>query len=162
MKALKFVGKTVVGVVIGLIVVVLAVSACTATALKHEPEIKIGKNDTTETTKQSTEQTTAESSESIPKEWASAQGSAQSYSDMMSMSKEAIETQLRDFDKFPEEAAKYAVDNIDVDWNKNALSSAKSYQESMNMSNEAIHEQLINFDKFTKEQADYAVEHLEK
>ena len=66
--------------------------------------------------------------------------------------------------QFSKEAAQYAVDNVETDWNKNALEKAKIYQNQMNMSPSAIHDQLTsNFgEKFTKTEADYAIENLEK
>lgn len=99
----------------------------------------------------------------VPAEYASALASAKSYSETMHMSKQGIYDQLvsPEADKFDPEAAKYAVDNLKADWNKNALESAKNYQSTMSMSSKAIHDQLTSeFDKFTSEQADYAIEHL--
>ncbi len=65
--------------------------------------------------------------------------------------------------QFPEDAAQYAIDNVDADWKANALESAKTYQESMSMSKEAIRDQLTSDygGQFTQEEADYAVENLE-
>ena len=81
------------------------------------------------------------------------------------MSKAAIYDQLTSEygEQFPAEAAQYAIDNLDVDWNANALKTAKNYQETMSMSKAAIYDQLISEygEKFTAEQAQYAVDHLE-
>ena len=65
-------------------------------------------------------------------------------------------------DKFSAEAAQYAVDTMDADWNANALAKAKSYQETMAMSPEGIRDQLTSEygEKFTAEEADYAVANL--
>lgn len=91
---------------------------------------------------------------------------AESYSEMMNMSKERIYQQLisEHGEKFPEEAAKYAIENIEADWNENALKTAKSYQESMSMSKDRIYDQLVSEhgEKFTKEQAQYAIDHLDE
>ncbi|MCZ3542547.1 Ltp family lipoprotein, partial [Lactobacillus gasseri] len=67
-------------------------------------------------------------------------------------------------DKFPEDAAKYAVDHVKADWKKNALESAKTYQKDMNMSTAEIKDQLTSDsgDKFTPEEAQYAVDNLSK
>jgi hypothetical protein len=82
----------------------------------------------------------------------------------MYMSKQGIYDQLTSEygEKFSKEAAQYAVDNIDADWNYNALQKAKTYQDQMAMSPSAIHDQLTSSygEKFTNEQADYAIEHL--
>ncbi|CAM3015835.1 hypothetical protein STAR110904_01465 [Staphylococcus argensis] len=84
----------------------------------------------------------------------------------MHMSKNGIYQQLTSDagDKFSEEDAQYAVDNLKADYKKNALESAKSYQEDQNMSKDSIYNQLISDagDKFTEEEAQYAVDHLDK
>lgn len=171
MKALKFVGKIVFGTVLVIGVTLVVLGSCTAAVFNNADDSTAQTETTSASEKPKTDadkskeqlyKEAGEPSEKISKEYANAQGSAQSYSDMMSMSKDAIQTQLVDFDKFPEDAAKYAVEHITVDWNKNALSSAKSYQENLNMSNDAIQQQLVDFDKFTPEQAQYAVENLDK
>ena len=66
-------------------------------------------------------------------------------------------------EKFTEDEAQYAVDNVEADWEANALAKAKDYQKNMSMSNSAIYEQLISEygEKFTEEEAQYAVDHLE-
>lgn len=81
------------------------------------------------------------------------------------MSKKAIYEQLTSEygEKFPEDAAQYAIDNITANWNENALAKAKTYQNTMNMSKSAIYDQLISEygEKFTKEEAQYAIDHLD-
>ena len=66
-------------------------------------------------------------------------------------------------EKFTEDEAQYAVDNVEADWNENALAKAKEYQELMDMSKSAIYEQLTSEygEKFTDDEAQYAVDHLE-
>ena len=90
---------------------------------------------------------------------------AKTYSDTMYMSKLGVYNQLISEygEKFTEEEAQYAVDNVDADWKENALEKAKTYQQSMDMSPEAIRDQLVSDygEQFTKEEADYAIEHLE-
>lgn len=100
----------------------------------------------------------------VPAEYTSALKTAQNYSDTLHLSKEGIRAQLTSevADKFSAEAATYAVDNVDADWNANALATAKNYQSTMSMSPEAIRDQLTSdvADKFTQSEADYAVQHL--
>ena len=57
---------------------------------------------------------------------------------------------------------KKLMDNLEADWNANALAKAKDYQESLAMSAEAIREQLTSEygEQFTAEEADYAISHL--
>ena len=91
---------------------------------------------------------------------------AKSYSDSMHMSKAGIYNQLTSEygEQFSEEAAQYAIDNVDADWKANALETAKNYQENMDMSPAAIRDQLTSEygEQFTQEEADYAIENLDK
>lgn len=100
----------------------------------------------------------------VPAEYKSALAKAKSYSELMDMSKAGIYDQLTsEFgEKFSPEAAQYAIDNVQADWNANALAKAKSYQTTMQMSPEAIRDQLTSEygEKFTPEEADYAIQHL--
>lgn len=101
----------------------------------------------------------------ISQEYKNALKSAESYSKTLHMSKADIFDQLTSEygDQFPEDAAQYAVDNVDADWNANALEKARSYQKTMHMSKNAIYDQLISEygEKFTPEQAQYAIDNLE-
>ncbi len=82
----------------------------------------------------------------------------------MHMSKAGIYDQLTSEygEKFSPEAAQYAVDTVQVDWNANALAKAKDYQSSMSMSPDAIRDQLTSEfgEKFLPAEADYAMAHL--
>lgn len=83
----------------------------------------------------------------------------------MHMSKQGIYDQLTSEygDKFPAEAAQYAVDNMKADWNENALASAEKYSKTMHMSKQGIYDQLVSEygEQFTEEEAQYAIDHLE-
>ena len=100
----------------------------------------------------------------VPAEYRSALKKAESYSEMMHMSKQGIYDQLTSEygEQFSPEAAQYAVDNLQADYNANALAKAQSYQDDMNMSPEAIRDQLTSEygEQFTQEEADYAVANL--
>ena len=102
--------------------------------------------------------------EEVPKEYKSALRKAKTYSDTMSMSKAGLYDQLTSEygEKFTEEEAQYAVDNLDANWKENALKKAKVYQETMAMSPSAIYDQLVSEygEKFTEEEAKYAVDNL--
>lgn len=89
---------------------------------------------------------------------------AETYSNSLHMSKQGIYNQLTSsVEGFAKEAAQYAIDNIEADWNKNALEKAKTYQTSMNMSSKAIYNQLISsVEGFTKSEAQYAIDNLDK
>lgn len=117
------------------------------------------------------EQPTAEApeeekeAEEVPVEYQNALEQAQTYSDVMCMSKKGIHDQLTSEygGQFDEDAADYAVEHVDADWNANALAKAKTYQEDMNMSKAAIKDQLTSEygEQFTEKQAEYAIEHLD-
>ena len=100
-----------------------------------------------------------------PKEYKNALKKAKICSDTMHMSKRGIYDQLVSEygEKFPEDAAQYAMDNLDADWNANALAKAKEYQKLMAMSASAIYDQLTSDygEKFTAEEAQYAIDNLE-
>lgn len=106
-----------------------------------------------------------DSSDDVPREWESALSSAYNYAEIMSMSKAGIYDQLVSEygEAFPVEAAQYAIDNIEFDWNENALKSAENYQDLMSMSHSAIYDQLVSEygEKFTFEEAQYAIDNLE-
>ena len=84
---------------------------------------------------------------------------------MMHMSKAGLYDQLTSEygEKFSAEAAQYAIDNLDANYNENALKKAQTYQETMAMSPSAIYDQLISEygEKFTPEEAQYAIDNLE-
>lgn len=90
---------------------------------------------------------------------------AESYSELLHMSKKGIYKQLTSEygEGFTKEEAQYAIDNLDVDYKLNALEKAKSYQDTLNMSKSKIYQQLISSygEGFTKEEAKYAIDHLD-
>lgn len=86
-----------------------------------------------ETTSDESQTTTQEAD--VPTDYKTALVKAASYSKTMHMSKQDIHDQLiSEFEQFSPEAAQYAVDNLAVDYNANALAKAKSYQSTMSMS----------------------------
>src|SRR5690625_6641282 len=82
----------------------------------------------------------------------------------MAMSKAAVYDQLvsEHGEQFPEDAAQYAMDNLNADWKENALIKAETYADEMAMSSDAIYDQLVSDhgEQFTKEEAQYAIELL--
>ena len=123
-------------------------------------------DDIEEDTEPVTAETKVKETESqVPSEYISALKNAETYSEHMHMSKEGIRKQLTSEygEQFSEEAANYAIENLDADWNENALETAKHYSDSMHMSKEGIRDQLTSEygEQFTSEEADYAVENLD-
>ena len=101
----------------------------------------------------------------IPQEYLNALEKAKSYSELLHMSKKGLYDQLTSEygEGFPADAAQYAIDNLDADYNYNALEKAKSYYNDMNMSKQSVYEQLISEygEQFTASEAQYAVDHLD-
>lgn len=117
-------------------------------------------------TEQSTSSEDKTSENTVPTEYKNALKSAENYLSFSAFSKQGLYDQLTSDagDKYPAEAAQYAIDNIKVDWKEQALKSAKHYQEIMPMSNEGLKEQLTSSagEKFTEEEAQYAIDNLDK
>lgn len=106
------------------------------------------------------------SKENIPKEYQSALKKADIYVNSMYMSKASLYNQLvSEFGEgFSEEAAQYAVDNVEANWKENALQKAIIYQDDMAMSPNSIYDQLISEhgEQFTEEEAKHAIDNLPK
>ena len=117
------------------------------------------------TADEATEEATEEAKETVSKEFKNALKKAKTYSDIMHLSKARIYDQLVSEygEKFPEDAAQYAIDNLDVDWNKNALKKAEEYSETMHMSKAGIYNQLTSEygEQFTEEEAQYAIDNID-
>ncbi|MDN6460745.1 MAG: Ltp family lipoprotein [Corynebacterium flavescens] len=100
----------------------------------------------------------------VPREYKSALKKAGTYSKMMHMSQQGIYDQLTSEygEGFSPDAAQYAIENLDADYNAAALEKAKSYQDNMSMSPSAIYDQLTSEygEKFTAEEAQHAVDNL--
>lgn len=129
-----------------------------STTAKNSEGIETSSNDTIESS------STGITSNNVSTEYKNALKKAQVYSDTMHMSKTGIYDQLTSEygEGFPADAAQYAIDNVNADWNKNALEKAKVYQDSMAMSKNAIYDQLTSEygEQFTESQAQYAIDNL--
>lgn len=103
---------------------------------------------------------------SVPKEYRNALHKAENYSKMMHMSKQRIYDQLTSEygDQFDVEAAQYAIDNLNADYNENALKCGENYKKTMHMSKARIYDQLTseNGEKFTVEEAQYVIDNLDE
>lgn len=101
----------------------------------------------------------------IPDEGEAALAAAEDYLDLMAFSKKGLMDQLTSEygGQFPDDAAKYAVENVGADWKEQALRSAQDYMAMMPMSKKALHDQLTSEygGQFTKKQADYAIDNLD-
>lgn len=84
---------------------------------------------------------------------------ATSYLEYIPLSKQGLRAQL-EYEGYSDEAIDYALENIETDWNENALNAAKGYLEIIDMTSEELHDQLI-YEGFTEEQVQYALDNLE-
>ena len=109
---------------------------------------------------------TVESEESaplgdVPREYTNALKSAERYLKFSHFSYQGLFDQLTsEFGEgFAPEAAQYAMDNVEADWNAEAVEAAESYLEFSPMSSSELYDQLVSEygEAFTPEEAEYAV-----
>ena len=148
-------------VLISLVAVLLLVSGCSPTNTVEPSQEAV------ETTSVAVVEPTVApepAEDAVPSEWIAALTKAQMYVDTMPFSEQGLYEQLTSEygEKFSPEAARYALNLVEADWNAEALEAALVYQNDMAMSPEAIRDQLVhqNGNQFTQEQADYAVANL--
>ena len=148
-------------VLISLVAVLLLVSGCSPTNTV-EPSQEAVETTSVEVVEPTVAPEPAE--DAVPSEWIAALTKAQMYVDTMPFSEQGLYDQLTsDYgEKFSPEAARYALNLVEADWNAEALEAALVYQNDMAMSPEAIRDQLVhqNGNQFTQEQADYAIANL--
>ena len=121
-------------------------------------------NDSKTSDKTSTNNVKVEQETKVPREHRNALRSAEVYLNTMPFSKKGLYNQLTSDagEKYPADAAQYAVDNVKTNWKENALKAAKNYDKIMPMSKQGLYEQLTSTagDGYTPEEAQYAVDHL--
>lgn len=157
------------------LVVALALTACggdTATSteeVKEEPAVveeTEKEHQTEETTPEETEEPEVEKKEDdVPREYKNALKSAENYIAYAPFSKQGLYDQLTSEygDKYPAEAAQYAIDNLEVDYKEQALKAAQNYLDMSAFSDAELKDQLMSEygDKYTEEEAQYAIDNLE-
>src|SRR5699024_10517240 len=109
--------------------------------------------------KEEKEVSTSPEDTSVSREFKNALESANSYLEYTSFSKEGLYDQLL-YEGFPEDAAQYAVDSVNTDWNENALQTANDYLDYSSFSDSGLYDQLI-YEGYTPEQAQYAIDNLD-
>ena len=117
-----------------------------------------------ETVTPASQATNQDAQDNVPREHRNALRAAQQYVDMMPFSERGLFEQLTSEhgDGYSEDAARYAIENVKVDYNQEALEAAITYLEIMPMSDKELFEQLTSDfgDRFTEEQARYAINNL--
>ena len=94
----------------------------------------------------------------MPREFQNAVRSAEMYLMTMAFSRQGLINQL-EFEQYSPEAAQYAVDAVEADWNEQAVKSGELYLEMMGFSRQGLIDQLT-FDGYTPDQAQYAADQL--
>lgn len=121
-----------------------------------EPSVeKVESSESSESTEPSEEEIT---DSEVPREHENALNNAYDYLDYTSFSKSGLYEQLI-YEGYPEEAAQYAIDNVNADWNENALQNAIDYLDYTSFSDQGLYDQLI-YEGYTSEQAQYAIDNL--
>ncbi|WP_256891555.1 Ltp family lipoprotein [Mammaliicoccus sciuri] len=145
----------------------------TNTTSKKSDDVDENNNDTNDDLSDSNNDNESDSSsndnndddDDVSREFKNALKSAQDYQEFMPMSKAGLYDQLTSSagDQYPEDAAQYAIDNLDADYKENALKSAENYQEFMPMSDKELFDQLTSDagDQYTQEEAQYAIDNIE-
>ncbi|WP_326503359.1 Ltp family lipoprotein [Rothia nasimurium] len=112
---------------------------------------------------EASQQTNAATSD-VPRDYSNALSTANRYLSIMDFSYAGLYEQLTSEygEKFSPEAAQYAMDNLNADWNAEALGSAQNYIDIMPFSYAGLYDQLTSEygEQFTPEQAQYAVDNV--
>lgn len=110
------------------------------------------------------EKVEAPKEDSVPLEYKMALKSAQNYVDIMAFSEAELYDQLTSEygSQFPDEAAQYALANVEVDYFEEAVEAAQNYVDLMAFSRQELYDQLTSEygSQFTAEQAEYAVNQI--
>lgn len=93
--------------------------------------------------------------DNAPLEYRQAVGTAKSYLKYMGFSQSGLIDQL-EYEGYSYEAASWAVNYVEVDWNEQAAKVAQSYINNMSFSRQGLLEQLL-YEGFSQEQAEYGV-----
>ncbi|MEB7768529.1 Ltp family lipoprotein [Mammaliicoccus sciuri] len=143
----------------------------TNTTTKKSDDVDENNNDTNDDLSDSNNDNESDSSsndnndDDVSREFKNALKSAQDYQEFMPMSKAGLYDQLTSSagDQYAEDAAQYAIDNLDANYKENALKSAENYQEFMPMSDKELFDQLTSDagDQYTQEEAQYAIDNIE-
>lgn len=82
-------------------------------------------------------------------------GSAENYLNMTPFSKSGLIDQLK-FEEYSQKDATFAVNRLNVNWNKQAAKSAENYLDMSSFSRSGLIDQL-KFEGYTQEQAEFGV-----
>ncbi|MCR5662006.1 MAG: Ltp family lipoprotein [bacterium] len=97
---------------------------------------------------------------SLPQSYSDALARAKYYCDNNHMSKKLIYEQLISADRFPDDAARYAINNLVADYKANAVAITQIYDSKYVLSKKVLLSKLILVEKFTEDEANYAINYL--
>ena len=80
---------------------------------------------------------------------------------MFHFSKEMLVWQLINVERFTQEEADYAIEQVNFDWKEEAVKKAEFYANGGKITKEKLLEKLVVYRKFTQEEAEYAIEHAQ-
>jgi Host cell surface-exposed lipoprotein len=98
---------------------------------------------------------TAAGEAAVPPEYTNALRKAEGYLDYMAFSLSGLVDQL-EYEQFSTEAAQWAAENVDVDWNEQAALKAADYLDHTAFSEGGLRDQL-EYEGFTPKQIDFAI-----
>jgi len=108
------------------------------------------------TTQPSVEQEPTTTAEAVvPAEYRNALRTAENYLDFTAFSQEGLIDQL-EYEEYSTEAAQWAVENVDVDWNEQAALKVEEYLDFQAFSEGGLRDQLA-YEGFTPAQIDFAI-----
>lgn len=102
-------------------VTTLAIIGLSAIALTACSSGSDSKKDAKASEAKTEQKASSSSEENVSTEFKNARKKAESYEKTVHLSKEGLKNQLTSFDQFPEDAAEYAINSLNVDWNEQAL-----------------------------------------
>jgi SOS response regulatory protein OraA/RecX len=120
--------------------------------------VPVGESPTTTTQPPVEQEPTTTVEASVPAEYHNALRTAESYLDFTAFSQQGLIEQL-EYEQYSTEAAQWAVENVDVDWNEQAALKAAEYLEFQAFSEGGLRDQL-EYEGFTPEQIDFAISEM--
>ena len=126
-----------------------------APTISAEPEVEPEPEPDPEPTKSAEPEAEEDEEPELTLSQENAVSKASSYLEFMGFSRSGLLDQLK-YEGFHTSEAKFAVDYLDVNWNKQAAKKAQSHLDTMAFSRQGLFDQL-RFEGFTSKQAKYGV-----
>ncbi len=99
--------------------------------------------------------------DAVPQEYLNALSKAKTYCEMWFSKWRLFDQLTSKVEWFTEDSTNYAIENLECDYQENAVKMWKFYFEEMQMSKEWVKKQLTSIvEKFTEEEAQFAIDNL--